>query len=260
MAVVNTHSSPTMTTQERINQLAGKALRSGPPPAAAPKPATFMPSFEKMKSSEFVAITSPDVTRSASAVAAPAPAAAPAPVKVAAAAPAPAAVVVAPVDPESEAELRSMIDSRDQKMIKKRSRTSLAITCSLLALLVAGGIYVTVSPTARGKMNSLVTAIKQSGKDVKGLTSMVEGYDKQLDQVAVHGARLDEATKALGADPNAEAGSAQADIDAAMKDMSGGETTSRERDAALKDKFGIVSKVAGRKVEDDRKAESDVKF
>lgn len=46
-------SSP-MTTQERINQLATAALRSAPPSAAAPKPTTFMPSFERLKTEEYV--------------------------------------------------------------------------------------------------------------------------------------------------------------------------------------------------------------
>jgi hypothetical protein len=42
-----------MTTQERINLLAEAALRSAPPTAAIPKPVTFMPSFEKLRSPEF---------------------------------------------------------------------------------------------------------------------------------------------------------------------------------------------------------------
>lgn len=43
-----------MTTQERINLLAEAALRAAPPTTARPKPVTFMPSFEKMRSAEFV--------------------------------------------------------------------------------------------------------------------------------------------------------------------------------------------------------------
>lgn len=44
-----------MTTQERINQLAEAALRAAPPTKAIPRPVTFMPSFEKLRSQEFVA-------------------------------------------------------------------------------------------------------------------------------------------------------------------------------------------------------------
>lgn len=43
-----------MTTQERINQLAEAALRAAPPTTAIPRPVTFMPSFEKLRSREFV--------------------------------------------------------------------------------------------------------------------------------------------------------------------------------------------------------------
>ena len=39
-----------MSTQEKITQLALAALRSAPPSARTPKPATFMRPFEKPKS------------------------------------------------------------------------------------------------------------------------------------------------------------------------------------------------------------------
>jgi hypothetical protein len=42
-----------MTTQERINLLAEAALRAAPPGPVRPKPVTFMPSFEKLRSAEF---------------------------------------------------------------------------------------------------------------------------------------------------------------------------------------------------------------
>ncbi len=44
-----------MSTQEKITQLALAALRSAPPSAGIPKPATFMPAFEKPKSMALVA-------------------------------------------------------------------------------------------------------------------------------------------------------------------------------------------------------------
>ena len=43
-----------MSTQDRINQLASAALRSSPS-AGAPKPATFMPSFEQLKAAQVAA-------------------------------------------------------------------------------------------------------------------------------------------------------------------------------------------------------------
>jgi len=38
-----------MTSKEKIEQLAREALRSGPPAAGHPKPATFMPKFEQTR-------------------------------------------------------------------------------------------------------------------------------------------------------------------------------------------------------------------
>jgi len=42
-----------MTTQERINLLAEAALRAAPLTDSIPKPVTFMPSFERLRSQEF---------------------------------------------------------------------------------------------------------------------------------------------------------------------------------------------------------------
>ncbi|WP_265594279.1 hypothetical protein [Haloferula sp. BvORR071] len=44
-----------MSIQERVNELANAALRSAPPSAGIPKPATFMPSFEQMRSADSTA-------------------------------------------------------------------------------------------------------------------------------------------------------------------------------------------------------------
>lgn len=240
-----------MTTQDKINQLAVAALRSGPPSPTAPKPATFMPSFEKMKSAEFIAVTSP----------AAAPVAQPAPVAAASVA-APAAVKAIEIpegQQESDAELRAMLDLRDEKKMKRQKRASLAMSMAILLTLGSGVTWLVVSPTAHAKINTLVTAMKQSGKDIKGLASITGTYDKQLEKVAVQGARIDEATKALGIDPNSDTSAQGNAIDDATKQMSGGETTVAERDQKLQQKFGVVARVAGRKT-DKPAAESDVKF
>ena len=241
-----------MTTQEKINELANRALRSGPPPAARPKPATYMPTFEELKSPLF---GSSPMTLPA---AAPAPAAK-APENPVAATPEPAPAIPAPAD-EPDTELRSMIESRDEQIIKKRSRTSLAVTCALLALVAGSGTWIAVSPTARSNAGALVSALKQGGRDMKGLASIMGTYDQQLEQVSVHGSRIDEASKALGADPAVELSSDDGGIEAAMKDMSGGEgPTTAERDELLKQKFGVVAKIARRDTGKPA-VESDVKF
>ena len=195
---------------------------------------------------------------------APAPAAEAAPVAVKAA-PAPAAAAAKAIEIpeghlESESELRSMLDARDDKKAKQHKRANIAVTTAILLVLGTAVTWLVVSPTAHAKMNTLISAMKQSGKDIKGLATITGTYDKQLDKVAVQKARIDEASKALGVDPEADTSSQGSEIDGAMKQMSGGEgTTTAERDQKLNQKFGIVAKVAGRKT-DKPAAESDVKF
>lgn len=213
-----------------------------------------MPSFEKMKSAEFVAAPvvgkAPAEKPAADTVAVPFTAVFETP------APAPA-----PVEVETDPELRQMIEARDVQMLKKRSRTSVTVSLALLAIVAATGTWVVVSPTARNKAKALVAAMQQSGKDIKGLASILGTYEKQLDKVAVHGARLDSATVALGADPDADTSAQDAQLNEEMKKMSGDEgPTTMDRDAKLKGKFGIVGKLAGKETDKVPAAESDVKF
>jgi hypothetical protein len=238
-----------MTAQERINELANAALRAAPPTAAVPKPATYMPSFEKMRSAEFIEK---------------APGAAPAAQAAVAAVPVAPAMPVTAKDPvESDKELVAMLDQRDEQKSKTLRRTSRVLTFSLLGLVAAAGAFVTFNPTARQKMNTLVAAFQQSGKDVKSLTSIMGTYEDQLDKVAVQGSRIDAATLALGVDPNTDTSGQDAQIGLAMKDLSGadgGGPTVTERDAALKQKFGVVGKLAKDMAPKTGKAESDVQF
>jgi hypothetical protein len=240
-----------MTAQEKINQLASAALRAAPPTAAVPKPVTYMPSFEKMRSAEFMEK-------------APAPAAAAPVVQAPATAPAAVAKPDAVQDPvESDKDLVAMLDQRDEQKGKKLRRTSRVLTFALLGIFAASGAYVTFNPSARGKMGKLVTAFQQSGKDLKSLGSIMGTYEEQLDKVAVQGARIDAATLALGVDPNTDTSAQDAEIGGAMKDMSGngaGGPTVSERDAALKQKFGVVGKLAKDMAPKTQKAETDVQF
>jgi hypothetical protein len=254
----HTRSQPTafppMTAQEKINQLANAALRAGPPPATAPKPATFMPSFEKLKSAEFVAATA---TAPAQKSVQPGAKATPAVEKVA------TPIVAAPVEEtESEADLRKMLEARDAKKEQKTKRASLAVTCTIVGLLAGAGIWFATSESARAKAGYVVKSIRECGQDVKGVASIMGTYEKQLDKVAVQGSRIDAAASALGVDPTTTDTSAQAaEIESQMKEMSGDEgPTVSERDKALQAKFGIVSKLAGNKNPQVQKSDSDVKF
>jgi hypothetical protein len=244
-----------MTSQERITQLAQAALRAAPPSGRLPKPATYMPSFEQMRSERFIerrpAASAPGKVQAA----APKPAPAPAPVAIT------RPVVKDAVD--SDKNLTAMLDRRDEVKERKLRRTSLAVTCTLLALCTGFGAFATFHPAARRQMGSLAGAIRESGKDLKALGSIIGTYGKQLDKVAVQGSRVDAATMALGVNPDTDTSGQDVLIAAAMEDFSGSEAggpTLTERDATLKAKFGLVGKLAGGMAPQTRKAVSDVQF
>ena len=216
-----------------------------------------MPSFEKLKSAEYVTPSPATETPAAkAAVATPAPVAAPAAQK-----PAAAEVIVPTGHNESEEELRSMLDARDEHKTKKNRRTSLVVTFAMLSMIAAGGTWFATSQSAQAKAAFVVKSVRECGRDLKGLTQIMGNYEKQLDKVAVQGARIDAASAALGVDPNADTSAQAAEIEGAMAQMSGEEgPTVSERNKAMQAKFGIVSKVAGDKNPQVQKAESDVKF
>jgi hypothetical protein len=220
-----------MTTQEKIEQLALAALRSAPPPASTPKPATYMAPFEKPKTVALVEGAKP--------AAEPAPAA-PTPEPVAAAAPATS------FQHASDPELRAEIEERDARISRSRRIQGIAASLTLLGALAAGGIWFATSPSARANAAAIVPALRQSVNDVKMIGSLTEKYDEKLDQIAVRGDQINDATRALGVDPNSLPDDVDPHMQAEMLQMMGGEgVTNVDRDQAFKQKFGIVGKLAG---------------
>lgn len=222
-----------MTTQEKIHELAMAALRSAPPPAGVPKPATFMAAPEKLRAI---------------------PTAAPVETVVKAEPVAPVAtmpVTEAGLEPEARAfkddgcpELRAMIDERDEKMKITQKRQSLVVTFSLLAMVAAAGGWFAVSPSAQAKVATIVPLFKESLRDVKTLANTKENFDKQLERVSARNNQIGNATRALGVDPATVADGAGGELDSAMKDMMGGEgRTISERTKAVQEKLGFVGKL-----------------
>jgi hypothetical protein len=216
-----------MTIQEKIDQLANAAIRSAPPEPSLPKPATYMAPFEKPKTVALVAATVP--------VAAPEPAAA---------VEAPAA---APFKDVPDPELRAQIEEREIILKKRQKRKSLAVTLGALAILGSAGLWCHQSPKARAEIGALIPALRQSVDDVKMIGSITKKYDEQLEKIAVHGEHINEATRAMGIDPASVSPEGNAEIEAEMEKMMGEEgPTTAERDRALKEKFGVIGKLAGR--------------
>jgi hypothetical protein len=226
-----------MTAQEKIQELAMAALRSAPPPAGVPKPATFMAAPEKLRAIPTAAPVEPVA-------------------KVEVAAPVAAMPVTeAGLQPEAPAfkdegcpELRAMIDEREAKKQTTQKRQSLAVTLSLLAMLAAAGGWFAVSPSAQAKVAKVVPLFKESLRDVKTLANTKENFDKQLEQVGARGNQIDDASRALGVDPTTVPDEAGAELDTAMKDMMGGEgRTTSERNKEVQEKLGVVGKLLGDK-------------
>ncbi|MCW1923288.1 hypothetical protein OKA05_12050 [Luteolibacter arcticus] len=221
-----------MSAQNKIQELAMAALRSAPPAAGVPKPATFMAAPEKLRAAipavEPVAKAEPVAPAAAVATTGTEP-------------------VAQPFKDESCPELRAMIEERDSKKETSNKRKSLAVTLSLLAMLGAAGGWFAVSPSAQAKVAKIVPLFKESMRDVKSLANTKENFDKQLEKIAVHGDHVKDATLAMGVDPSTVAEGNGEELDGAMKDMSGGERTTTERNKDMKDKLGIVGKLFGDK-------------
>jgi hypothetical protein len=223
-----------MTPQEKIQQLAQAALRSGPSPVGVPKPSTFMAAPEKLRSA-IPAAAEPVAQAQQPAAAAPA---------VAQAAPQPAAPAF---EDEGCPELRAMIEERDATKETARKRTSLVVTVALLALLGTAGGWFAVSPSAQAKAARIVTLSKESMRDVKSLANTKKNFDQQLEKIGTHNDQIKDATIAMGVDPSTVAEGNGEDIDGAMKDMSGGQRTTTERNKDVQDKLGVVGKLLGNK-------------
>ncbi len=208
-----------MTAQEKINQLATAALRAAPPAPVAPKPATYMAPFEKPKTVALVAV--PEVAQ---------------------------APTAAPFKDEADPELRAQIDEREILLKKRHKRQSLAVTLGVFALLGSAGFWCYQSPKARAEIGALVPALRQSVDDLKMVGSITTKYDEQLDKIAVHGEHIDAATRAMGIDPASVSAEQNVGIESEMAKMMGeGGPTTGERDRALKEKFGVIGKLAGAK-------------
>jgi hypothetical protein len=229
-----------MTTQEKIEQLALAALRSAPPPASTPKPATYMAPFEKPKTVGLVESAKPAAESAA------------------AAAPAPEQVAEAPAKAfqhASDPELRAEIEERDARIARTRRIQSIAASVTLLGALVAGGTWFATSPSARANAAAIIPALRQSVDDVKMIGSLTEKYDEKLEKIAVRGDQISDATRALGVDPDSLPEDVDPHMQAEMQQMMGGEgVTNVDRDRAFQQKFGVVGKLVGNRKAEDAKA------
>ena len=151
---------------------------------------------------------------------------------------------------QTDPELGALIEERDARMKKKHSRQLRYANLTLLGIVAFGGVWYVCSTTAQTAVKNLIPAIRQSGNDVKMLGSILGQFDKSLQKVATRSSQIDEASRSIGADPNAVGAKDDPQMESEMNQLTGGEGgTTAGRDRALKEKFGFVAKVAGEKGE-----------
>jgi|GEM_PF-2308187 len=151
-----------------------------------------------------------------------------------------------------------LAESHDyRKKRKARQRVLVNMTIVVLFLGLIGGAYgwYAVSPDNQAKVHGLWGNVTDftSGRSKESLSDFIDSYDESLDKIATRGEQVRVATVALGADPDAVDPEGDAALAAAMKEMSGGETTSLERNALLREKVGGVAELLRSKVDADRR-------
>ncbi|WP_338289147.1 hypothetical protein [Luteolibacter sp. LG18] len=146
---------------------------------------------------------------------------------------------------QPNAEFQAMIDARDSKMRKKRSRQSLFITAMVLACLGSAGGWLTLTDAGKQKIAALKTSMQESGRDLKTIGTITKQYDKQLEKIAVHGDQITDATKAMGIDPSKVDNTKDPGMEEEMRQLSGeGARSTGDRNRDLQSKFGMVQKLA----------------
>ena len=202
-----------MTPQDRINELAGKALTAETENAETP-----------------LAASAPAIPAEAAVSDDPPP------------------IPTQSFQDNHDPEFQAMLDERARQLEAKRKRKSRLINLALLATLAAGGVWYHQSPAAQAKAAALLQTFRETGKDFRLLGSMTKEYDKQLEKIGKHADALDEATRKMGGDPSAANGQDDPNMDQEMRQIAGDDAVStNDRNRALKDKFGGVQKLVGKK-------------
>jgi len=157
--------------------------------------------------------------------------------------PAPALATSTPCGLDSD--LQAELEAREKRLKKKRALQSRTVTLLGVAALAGIGAWYHFSPSFHAQVDELVRNLRQSGKDVKTMGTITESYDKQLEKVAAHGNQLDQATRALGADPT-QASADDPNFDKQARELTGEDPSATDRSKQLKEKFGGVRKFAGK--------------
>ena len=101
----------------------------------------------------------------------------------------------------TDKEMREIFAERE----KKKFKLGLAVNGTLLAFLAAPCLafaaWYQLSPKNQASFAELLDNFREVPNDVKSMGTMTDTYEEALSEVGAHGAAIDEATRALGVDP-----------------------------------------------------------
>lgn len=138
------------------------------------------------------------------------------------------------LDTSLNAELEEILRNKIAREKRKKRREKLTALALFLGAIVGVSVWLAKNPEQMASMKQMLGEIRSS-TDVKEITGQ---YQKSLDKVAVRGSQLDEASKAIGVDPDSVVAE-DPGFDKEMSEMigeDGGPTTSA-RDKLLREKF-----------------------
>ncbi|MBB5351237.1 hypothetical protein HNR46_001471 [Haloferula luteola] len=218
-----------------------------------PSPDSFTDPSERMKALFDAAIRSPELSATqktfeppstpapapvpAQAFVAPAPVEAPQARQTPHPAPSPAVSHV-----ETDTELTAMLEERNSKLEKKKGRARVLANLALLLLVVAPATAVMVHPGLRAKFDWLVQNLGKGMDDVKSMADTKDSYDQALDRISSRGDQIDDATRALGGDPNSVVPGEDPEMKQEMAEFMGEEAEGFDRRRAGLEKMGFVAK------------------
>ncbi len=240
-----------MSAQDRISQLCEQALEpEGARRSVSPQVAAALEKFNLAPAS----IEEDDQPRvAAQAVAKPAAESA---ATTEASDPAEKAEAAPAAAEEEDPELRAMLEERDLRLRARSKRRRLVANCVVLLVCGVSAAAFVISPTLRGKLDTLVHHLQGGVKDVKSMANMAGSYDEALEGVAQRGAHIDDATAALGVDPASVSEDEDPNMQAELDEMMGeGNRTVGERNASLANAGKIVTAVTGRTAPEVKKEE-----
>ena len=107
---------------------------------------------------------------------------------------------------ERHAEDREMadeLDAREKQRNSRRRKVRLLVNAMLLALVAGPCFAVATVPSLKARFESFVAHLGTGVQDVKMIANTSGAYDEALEEVGEHGGRVDDASRMLGADPDA---------------------------------------------------------